>query len=179
MREKERRQILNDHYNTLLQMLKPRPNTRRMEKTSILEETITMMNTLIRTNRMLEERNKEMENEIRMLRKEKKQQCSEGKEGGGGQAKTPDVNFNAVSAAAARAGTMEEAAAGAGSAAEAGSSCTIPQRTFNGRSVNIRLPGTETPPSEHLRRRFEDIVVGDGTSDGTYNITNNQDSPTS
>ena len=64
MREKERRQILNSHYNTLLQLLKPRPNTRRMEKTSILEETITMMKALIRTNNMLQERNKEMETEV-------------------------------------------------------------------------------------------------------------------
>jgi len=66
-REKERRQILNSHYNTLLGLLKPRPNTRRMEKTTILEETITMMKALLDTNNVLQERNKEMEAQIHRL----------------------------------------------------------------------------------------------------------------
>ncbi|GAB5358244.1 hypothetical protein AAMO2058_000441300 [Amorphochlora amoebiformis] len=68
MREKERRQILNAHYNTLLHMLKPQPTNRRMEKTIILEETIEMMRTLIRTNNVLKERNEKMKSEIQKLK---------------------------------------------------------------------------------------------------------------
>jgi len=70
MREKERRQILNNHYNTLLHMLKPQPTNRRMEKTIILEETIAMMKNLIQTNTILTQRNESMKSQIQQLHKE-------------------------------------------------------------------------------------------------------------
>mmetsp|Transcript_20196 Transcript_20196/g.49529 ORF Transcript_20196/g.49529 Transcript_20196/m.49529 type:complete len:386 (+) Transcript_20196:96-1253(+) len=66
-REKERRNTLNQHYNTLLSYLKPGTN-RRMEKTAILEETIQMLKSLMQNHIQLVTRNRALQMELAHLK---------------------------------------------------------------------------------------------------------------
>mmetsp|Transcript_18572 Transcript_18572/g.25838 ORF Transcript_18572/g.25838 Transcript_18572/m.25838 type:complete len:684 (-) Transcript_18572:561-2612(-) len=138
MREKERRQILNAHYNTLLQLLKPRPNTKRMEKTTILEETIQMMQTLIRTNNVLQSRNKEMENEIRRLQGELKNKDSKI---GSSSMSTEHKRVLSPSKEAATKVKLE-----------------TDMLDFNTKERGMDTGGEDSPSGE-LRRRLQDVTV--------------------
>mmetsp|Transcript_18365 Transcript_18365/g.37051 ORF Transcript_18365/g.37051 Transcript_18365/m.37051 type:complete len:659 (+) Transcript_18365:133-2109(+) len=137
-REKERRQILNAHYNTLLGLLKPRPNTRRMEKTTILEETIAMIKNLMDTNAALQARNKELEMQLRGMR----------------DGKLLEKKIQPQQAAMRMQGANPAA----------GVPVTV---SVTPAAVNVNQPrisrdarmGTESP-SEDLRQRMENVMVG-------------------
>lgn len=145
MREKERRQMLNAHYNTLLRLLRPAPK-RRMEKTTILEETIKLMQTLMETNSMLSKRNKAMEGEISLLRGD----GGGGTSTSGGKAAAPSETKPMVVASN---GEAKGASGGGDGMREPGS----PQVMVS--PPPDRVIGGTVSPQENVRQRLENVSV--------------------
>ncbi|GAB5358191.1 hypothetical protein AAMO2058_000437000 [Amorphochlora amoebiformis] len=66
-REKARRQVLNQHYTTLLSFL-DLDRSRRMEQTSILRETIAHLNRLMQSHILLVQQNRALHMELNSLK---------------------------------------------------------------------------------------------------------------
>jgi len=152
-REKERRQLLNQHYDTLLNLLKPRShNARRPEKTTILEETIQMMRTLMRTNSVLEQRNKEMQTELANLK-------GEGKAGGAPQQQAHEIKRSlspTIKEMSERGIKIEPIAGVKGETSAALKGAGV----VSGGQMELHdaAMGTESP-SEGIRQRLENVTV--------------------